>query len=683
MPFPEKRHNWITLMLCIGVIQICIYYVLGASVRPDGGFAYGQPDTALYLQAARRIADGAPFTYSPGALPSSGTTSILYPFLLAVFPALGVSGGSLCLAGFLLNALFYLGFLVCWGVVIGTVAERPWPRLLTGAVLALSGQFALVASMQSDVGLWLFVSALLAVGLARERRGWCLAVLALAPWVRPEGIFCVVAYIAVALFRWLRGRKAAEGPGRLLQAGGPWLLLPVLSVAGVFALNIWLAGSPQFTSLQGKGYLNTLPFFPALCASARDLMTIFRQLFVWGPSGCPREFLILPGLGAVLLWWHVFTRDYGRFRWGEGVYLLASALGVLSVATSGMQGYNGDRYLAWILPPAVIYMSLGAVSLGDRLKGVARRLPCAFLLCFTGGAAVVQVGGFRMGCESTEVDRAFYERCEAAMEPGASLGALSNSGAVFSLSPRKFVHLYGIYSPEFKLRDVVSSLEKLKRDAGSRFRYWLYCQSAEGALLPGESAKGLWGRTVLAGPNGLELHEADWTPFERAGRIPPPPAEGVSCRDSVDVGYGPDEERADYVPLGDYGRRPPAPELRYDRLGGQWIVDAGRVLWGGDEMTVAGLRPGADLHVVMRTVSRQKVSVQDGLAARSEVYALAPTIGLQVLVDGREAGVVRVEMPQEGFGDVAFVIPGGAIAQSSCRISLLGGHVSFGYWFYQ
>ena len=79
-----EKANWITLALCVGVIQVSAYYFLGATVRPDRCLAVAQPDSALYLQAARRIVEGFPFSYSAGEAVCTGTTSILYPFVLAV-----------------------------------------------------------------------------------------------------------------------------------------------------------------------------------------------------------------------------------------------------------------------------------------------------------------------------------------------------------------------------------------------------------------------------------------------------------------------------------------------------------------------------------------------------------------------------------------------------------------------
>ena len=107
----SERVPLLLLPLLAGVIQIACYYLAGMFASPDGAMPIPQPDTLLYCQAARRIVEGAPFSFSVGTAPSTGTTSVLYPFVLAIPYALGFTGDSLISAGFWLNAVFFLSIL--------------------------------------------------------------------------------------------------------------------------------------------------------------------------------------------------------------------------------------------------------------------------------------------------------------------------------------------------------------------------------------------------------------------------------------------------------------------------------------------------------------------------------------------------------------------------------------------
>jgi hypothetical protein len=157
-------------MLCIGLMQVAAYYLAGILTSPDGSMAVPQPDTLLYCQAARRIAEGHPFSFSEGSAACTGTTSVLYPFILAIPYVLGAKGDALLTAGFVLNAFFYLLFLVGWTKAFQIWLEEPLARLTATLLIALSGQIAFCAMAQSDIGCWLAVSGGLAAGLAMRNR---------------------------------------------------------------------------------------------------------------------------------------------------------------------------------------------------------------------------------------------------------------------------------------------------------------------------------------------------------------------------------------------------------------------------------------------------------------------------------------------------------------------------------
>lgn len=655
----ESSKNWITLMLCVGVIQLSAYYFLGMTVRPDGVFAAAQPDTALYFQAARRIVEGAPFTYSAGEPLCTGTTSVVFPFLLAPLYALGGAKASLTL-GYLLNALFYFVFLVCWAKVIERTVAAPLARAVAGVALALFGQSAMSAAAQSDIGLWMAVSAAVAYAFAAERNRLALLLLCLSPWVRPEGVLLALAF-AVVMRR-------------------PTTLLPLLSVIGVFALNFALTGSCQFSSVQGKGYFAQQPFFSAVVSSALDAVKMFRQLFAGGSSGTFREFFFVPVLGALFFWYHVFTRDYSRFTRRECVFLLAAAGGFATVATSGMQGTNFDRYLAWSLPVVVIWMADGAAGLGSRLRGAARFLPPLLLLLFSVVGAVASAAHFRLGCEQTEVSRTFYERCETVMEPGASVAAFGNSGAAFSFSPRRFAHLYGIYSPQFRSHELVEVFELLKHEPGLRTVYVLYDPGIEGEVV-GTGNEKAFGNTMLVGPRGLELRRFDWMLYDRALLAEAP--SGLRLCNVLDVGYGADEKRCAYAVEGDYLQSAPEAFLRIDVLNGADVLEVGRVVTGSDAMTVSGLVPGRELVVVMRTARAQHAVQQRTVSRVSEDFTFNTEQRLRLEVDGNPAGEVSYHVPETGFADVTFTVPAEFVTAPSVRFSLSGGHVACAYRFYQ
>ena len=104
----------------------------------------------------------------------------------------------------------------------------------------------------------------------------------------------------------------------------------------------------------------------------------------------------------------------------ELVWLTAVAGGYATLVTSGWQNTNMDRYLSWTMPTLLL----------------------------------------------------FAVRMETAMEKGASVGALCNCSMAYALSPRRFVHLAGVYSPEMRVPIGTSAFDKLKNEPRHRFAYW-------------------------------------------------------------------------------------------------------------------------------------------------------------------------------------------------------------------
>lgn len=661
----------VVLLLLIGLVQVAGYYFAGATVRSDGGLAIAQPDTLLYCQAARRVAEGHPFSYSEGTRASTGTTSVAHPFVLAVPYALGLRGDRLLVAGFVLNAAFYLLFLWGWSAVIRRKLSDPTARTLAMVLLGLSSQPAYCALAQSDIGLWLAASAGLAAGLATGR-AWLYAPLLLAgPWIRPEGAVFALAWAMVAFVR-RRGRALA--------------VAAIVSAAGVFALNWALTGSCQFSSVARKGYFLNYGFADAIVLTAGDALAMAKALFLGLPLNAPRDYYAMPLLAAALMWLGVLAHDWRRnFDGHVVVWLLASAGGFATVAMSGWQNTNMDRYVAWFMPLCTLFAAEGAAAasrwVAERTQSVVRHLPAALLVAFALCAAPVQIAAFHVACVQADAARAFAVQCERTMTQNSSVGMLGGCGAAYAFSPRRVAHISGIYSPEFPNADIPGAFETLKHCPETRFYYWFSDRTVQPAFAPAGVWKAL-AEDILAGPRHLALQKAVWEPLDAAARVPTALAPGLTCRARVDVGYAPDERAADYEPLTVYDQPEFAPFVESGKLDDREIVESGRVLLGGDEMSVA-LEPGLKVTVVMRTRARATAVRALAFGSVGGEYVFGGTQELHLEVDGEEVSHVSYKVGDEGFTDVAFEIPAARIRKDVTRVGLHGEHIACGYWFFQ
>lgn len=662
----------IALMLCVGLLQVAGYYFAGAMAKIDGpGIAVPQPDTLLYCQAARRIAEGHPFSFSAGEAATTGTTSVAYPFVLAVPYLLGAKGDALLTAGFVLNALLYLVFLAGWGVAIRHWLDRPVAQMTASLLVALSGQAAFCALAQSDIGMWLAASAWLAAGLAMGN-AWIYAPLLIAgPWIRPEGMVCVVAFAAIAALLAIIRRKVDKGAALVAALG-------ILSTLGVFALNYALSGETQFSSVAQKGYLKQYDFATAIAKTAMDALKMAKAFFLGLPQDAPRDFYAIPVLGALFLWRGILNRPWRIDREpGLFVWCLAALGGFATVAQSGWQDTNMDRYLAWFLPVALVFTADGAASYGRQTRGKHLRLvPPAMTCVFAGATAIVLMAIFHSTSAASDRLYEFAKECEGTMRGTASVGCYGICGAAYSLAERRVAHIPGVYSRTFSGGRPEGKFETLKNEPDTRFEYWLLSDAEDLRELEGRKDQCL-GPQLLAGPDGYELRLARWDAFKNAA-TPPPAPEGKRLVARVDIGYWRDEKAANYRVFDRYRRPKDFVFTEFGKLNGTDIVECGRLVVGADEMTVP-LATGRETTVVMRTLPERAFSI-NGLELK---YGFKSPLALCVEADGEEACDVFVPYAEKDFSDASFTIPGAAIQKSPCRLRFNGDHIACAYWFYQ
>ena len=676
------RKNVTILMLCIGLVQIAGYYLAGMLASPDGGMAVPQPDTLLYCQAARRIVEGHPFSFSEGTAISTGTTSVLYPFVLAIPYALGATGDALFMAGFWLNAIFYLIFLFGWGQALGQWLEHPWARLLAIILLAISGHPAICAMAQSDIGFWMAASALLAWGLAVNKPVFYGAVLILAPWIRPEGMVCVIAFglmlVASVLFR----RKDESGTRMCVL----WtiLVLSIISLSSVFLLNYALTGQAQFSSVAYKGYFKIMPFVKAFYNTAGDFWKMTKEILFALAGGFPRTLYAVPLLGGLLGIIGIFCYPWRECKNPAGLFLLllASGGGFLTVAYSGWQNTNLDRYLAWIIPLIILFTAYGITTVIDWLpQHTWKPLLPLIILLGTAFNAVCLCSSFHL--ISTMVNRrhAFYsQEVEPVLPPHASIGAL-DCGSAYSFSSRRVANIGGIYSPEFQVPPGEAyRVEILSNEPQTRFDYWLGDVEAFTRMF-GDTSERFTGPLKLSGPDGHQVRIAKWESFNRA-QMPIQAPRGLSLVAKVDIGYEKEERAADYTMLDRYGREPFPLFIETSKIQGKDAIDCGRVIIGQDEMTIP-VTPQKDLTIILRTTLSRKLATPLEIVSRTEQFSFSNPLSLNFQVDGQPAGTTTQNLSTNSFSEIAFTISGEHIQQSPSKISILGDHIAFCYWFFQ
>lgn len=682
-----NRKQLLLMVLAGGLLQAAAYYFAGVMASPGNFVSVPQPDTLLYCQSARMVAEGKPFVFTPGDLPSTGCTSHLYPFLLAVPYLLGAKGDALLTAGFALNAAFYLVFLLAWTAVFWKLDGRKDKAVakLAAALGVLCGQSAICAFSQSDTGLFMAVSAALAAALFHGHLAAFGVLLALAPWARPEGMLLGGLFAAALVVRRFTGDRPTKGE---------WIcaVFWAVSCAGVFALNFALTGIFAFQSVAYKGYFKECPLPTALSMTAQDFVKMVKTLFLGIPEKAPRDLFYLPVLGAVFAWTGIFRRDW-RKPWPLPWLSVSAVASVAVVASSRWQDTNFDRYLAWMFPLWFFLMAEGAVWFSERVsaaRGRCNPFPGGILLAAQAFSAAFFVAIFYGTSLENGYEYEFAKEANVKLPAEAKIGTFKRCGLSYALQGRRMVNIGGIYSPDFFRSDYWMNLELLKHRPDLRFDVWCF-PGGQSPDYYGVPLRSLCGKTLLTASDGGTFREVDWKALDEA-RLPFQVENAETQRgrgtekalvDAIDVGYSEDETRAGYVAESRHYRLRYPPFTMEGTHDGKRVLDGGRAVVGWDAMTFHAT-PGRDTEVVMRTAARVRTEVRAS-GIREQTVTFDSPLKLRVKVDDVEAGVFScpIETASNTFSEVSFTLPGALIRRTDPRLEIYGDRAVFGYWFYQ
>jgi hypothetical protein len=669
------------LMVFCGLVQIGAYYFVGSMASPNNYIATPQPDTLLYCQAARQITLGQPFVFTPGDKPSTGTTSHVYPFLLAVPYALGATGDHLLTAGFALNAGFYLIFLMCWASIAIRLCQTPFSRGVACLLLALNGQATIGALGQTDTGLFMAVSAGLFATLLTGRTKTFACLLALAPWCRPEGSILAILFPVLLIGRRLFWRESASKIEWTIAAMG------ILSAIGVPLFNIWLTGDAQFHSILYKGYFKQYDLLPAVFLSAKDAIRMLRELFLGIPEAPPREFFFLPLFGALFAWIGIWHRPWLKQGvWKELWWIVAVVAALGAVATSGWQNTNLDRYLAWVFPIWLIYAAEGATWLTRHLHSTSRfkSLPVWVLIVFQALTAFWMLCCFDFNSQVSNQKYEAIKTLDALLPKDAKIGSFL--APAYAIPGRRFMHLPGLYSPDFLVleTDMIVNLDKIKHEQALRFDYWLL--DPEMASWLDQKTNSFYKTKIPVTLDSMFISKTDWTALDLSLN----PLEGSSSPsewreiERVDIGYSKDEKRCNYSEFSRFYRAHYYPFLMTGKSGTNFLADVGRAILGSESLTLR-VTPNQPLRVILRTTSTTAVRLRNGASQGTYTFSFNSPLKLRVHIDDKEAGYY--EMPinenKDVFSEIVFTLPATAITQPNPRITIYGDHASFAYWFYQ
>ncbi len=341
----SRRRSLFILLLC-ALLALLVFVVYASVSAKVGGGQVVMPldDAYIHFQYAHQIAAGQPYVYNPGLPPTSGATSFLYPYILALGDLIGFHGLSLGLWAMGIGALALA--ISAWLVYrIVRLTAPDWLAVIFAAAFALDGwiEWHFMSGMETGVAI-LFVLLTLYAVLDRRFRLSVVAMTLLA-LIRPEGGLLAVSAAGIVLLQNLRDAPIKGQGGIFRRLGIPrlwlwrreWLLLliPVLAVGVQPLVNLLMTGSAVASGNAAKSLLGIVG--EDFGAIAGRILANFEQMW--------REFL--SGYGYVfapaLIGWGAMLA-HKRFRLTGVMIALWLLVGTVAISTLDTAFWHFKRY---------------------------------------------------------------------------------------------------------------------------------------------------------------------------------------------------------------------------------------------------------------------------------------------------------------------------------------------------
>jgi hypothetical protein len=630
-------------------------------------------DAYIHFQYARAIAEGHPLRFEAGAPITSGSTSMLWPLVLAPFWALGARGEAILwpawgLSFAALGALAY---------EVSRLTERLAGRTAAmgaGVMTLCFGGFTWCAASGMEVMpfAWAIARASRSAAEwaeahatdARSRLHACelVALAWLCALLRPEGGVAAL-FVAATLALFPRAKRAPDRAVSLAAGAAP---------AAVPALLWAVTGTPQTTTavaklLPGNPYYVGAALTSKVATQAKTLVDTLLDGDAWAAEFVPHggAAIALTGLAAVAV---LGVRSKTPWR---AAAVLALALTMFAPCFYLTFLWNRLRYLwpfasGWIIGLACLARLvgdlLGALRLGGR---IATGILCgAFAGLFASKLEWV-IDDVAQSASGIDRQQAWLGRWAKEHLPRAARIGVNDTGAIAYFGDHDTFDIVGLTTrgeARYWVAGVGSRLEHYERMRAAElpthfivYPQWMALDSVLGEPL---TEAVVTDATILGG-TAMRAYVADWSKLGSGER---PWSHAGDVLDALDVADLESES-----------------EHHYELLG------AG----DGEQVVIDGENPAGDSVIdggrTRRTRERFIARVPQGVSARGIVRIQGPPQAvISIMADGSPAD--RLVLDDSGSGEWverAFDLPPSRGPQTRIELRVEHGPVSvFHYWFF-
>lgn len=695
----SKRH--IIFFTAVGLAISALFGLAMVSVT-EGHLVAPLDDSYICFQYARELSQGRFLEYTDNGGFSSGSTSLVYPFLLVPFFWLGFGGVKILLVSYAIGTICFIVSAVLLFLIGRELCDERLGEV-AALLFLINGNLAwnYLSGMETGLFSTLLLTAIyFLVRWAGERRaGWLTAGLiwfSLASLARPEGYILLFICIIFVILRGWRLYGARILFSLLTLFPYAFYLIFVRIQTGTFStsgvLEKSVLSAPYYTPWEKMGKL-TDNLLLVLGGYYHNLANSFFHdgaMFPISPVGALYPFSLFPPAAFLFALAGIFlgiTREHNKSSF-RPILLMALLLcfGILCVTNAEVVASHYFRYLCPFQSLFLFFVAFGLYEISKLFDNIGPRLfrvSSLILLLLMVPSLFYWAYIYGENCNDLfEQHRRTSWWIKDSTPPDSVIG-VTDAGIIAYFSERRTYDFVGLTTP--------GQSQHWRQGRGSAFERLEHLPPDD---LPDYivSFPFVWGKVNFLGKpvhgasllknittmsNDFVVFEQNWS-FLHSGDLPEKPPPGLEIVESLDVADLKDEKAHGYI-WKESAERPAGwvfPNTRnffykaYSK--GILIADGGRDLSFSESFTVK-IKPGKPVCLVARTESET--------ACVADVFLNGILVGSLEVFGGKDRGWEEpfILVPAEHIKDSLIPIDIRFSREKSHSRSFRSYH----YWFYQ
>lgn len=349
------RHNLLIFLLYFSIV-LAIFAIYLSTQIGDPEFVMPLDDVYIHFQYARQLATGHPYHYNLNDAPTSGATSFIYPFILAIGYVMGFQGFNLGIWAMLIGAGGLLASM--WAIyrLVEAFDSPLWLSTMVPILFALTGAVSWHAMSGMETSLMMCFSLWTLLTFLEKRLKTFVIFAILLALTRPEGsIMAGVALVCYMIRLWREKSDPFNARNALI------LIFPILAIGVQPVANYLMTGSFSASGSQAKSLVGLIPQDWGIIFSRifENFLRMWWELLTGYSPSQELWYLVVMTVPLGLIGWLILARN-SQYRF-TAIVILLWVIGVsLAISTLDTAFWHFKRYQ---MPLMALFVPIASIPL--------------------------------------------------------------------------------------------------------------------------------------------------------------------------------------------------------------------------------------------------------------------------------------------------------------------------------